>query len=97
MKVIWSFVAAGNIVEQNQYIAKDDPEAARAVIKDIFNAGDCLKEFPEKGRVVPEFGNKNIKEIICRSYRIIYKIEPKRITILTVRHMREQLKQEDVK
>ena len=97
MKVVWSFVAAGNIIEHNQYIAKDDPEAARAVIRDIFNAGDRVKEFPEKGRVVPEIGNKNIKEVFCGSYRIIYKIEPKKITILTVRHMREQLKQEDIR
>jgi len=68
MKVIWSFVAAGNIIEQNQYIAKDNPEAARSVIEDIYNAGDRLKEFPQKGRVVPEIGSRDVKEIFCRSY-----------------------------
>ena len=91
MKVVWSFIAAGNLIENNRYIAKDNPEAARAVIKDIYGAGTRIREFPEKGRVVPEIGKTNIKEIFCRGYRIIYKIESKRITILTVRHMREQL------
>jgi plasmid stabilization system protein ParE len=94
MKVVWSFVAAGNLIENNQYIAKENPVAARAVISDIYDAGNKIKEFPEKGRVVPEIGKSNIKEIFCRGYRIIYKIESKRITILTVRHMREQLRQE---
>ena len=91
MNVVWLFIAAGNLIENNRYNAKDHPEAARAVIKDIYEAGTRIREFPEKGRVVPEIGKTNIKEIFCRGYRIIYKIESKRITILTVRHMREQL------
>jgi len=91
MKVVWSFIAAGNLIENNRYIAKENPEAARAVIKDLYEAGNRIKKFPEKGRVVPEIRKNNIKEIFCRGYRIIYKIENKRITILTVRHMRQNL------
>jgi len=97
MKVVWSFIAAGNLIENNKYIAKDNQEAARAIINDIYEAGERLKKFPEKGRIVPEIGKSNIKETFCRGYRIIYRIELKRITILTVRHMREQLKPEKIK
>lgn len=94
MRVIWSYVAVGNLIENSRYIAKENPNAARAVIKDIYEAGNRIKEFPDKGRIVPEIGRSNVKEIFCRSYRIIYKIEARRITILTVRHMRQQLKPE---
>ena len=97
MKVVWSFIAAGNLIENNRYIAKENPEAVRAVIKDIYEAGNRIKEFPEKGRVVPEIGKNNIKEIFCRGNRIIYKIETKRITILTVRHMRQNLNTKIIK
>jgi plasmid stabilization system protein ParE len=97
MKIVWSFISAGNLIESNRYIAKDNPDAARDVIKDIYEAGNRIKEFPEKGRVVPEFRKNNIREILCRGYRIIYKIEAKRITILTVRHMRQHLSKETIK
>ena len=97
MKVVWSFIAAGNLIERNRYIAKESPEAARVVIKDIHEAGNRIKDFPEKGRVVQEIRKNNIKEIFCRGYRIIYKIRTKRITILTVRQMRQQLNKEVIK
>jgi plasmid stabilization system protein ParE len=94
MRVIWSYVAVGNLIENSRYIAKENPDAARAVINDIYEAGNRIKEFPDKGRIVPEIGKSNVKEIFCRSYRIIYKIESRKITILTVRHMRQHLKPE---
>ena len=94
MRVIWSYVEVGNLIENSRYIAKENPDAARAVINDIYEAGNRIKEFPDKGRIVPEIGKSNVKEIFCRSYRIIYKIESRKITILTVRHMRQHLKSE---
>jgi toxin ParE1/3/4 len=94
MRVIWSYVAVGNLIENSRYIAKENPDAARAVINDIYEAGNRIKEFPDKGRIVPEIGKSNVKEIFCRSYQIIYKIESRKITILTVRHMRQHLKPE---
>ena len=97
MKLVWSFIAAGNLIENNRYIARDNPDAARDLIKNIYEAGNRIKEYPEKGRVVPEFRKNNTREVFCRGYRIIYKIEGKRITILTVRHMRQHIVKETIK
>lgn len=97
MKVAWSYVALGNLLEANKYIAAENPDAARKLIIDLYEKGNGIKEFPEKGRVVPEINKKNIREVFCREYRIIYKIESKRIYILTVRHMKQILKKKDVK
>lgn len=47
---------------------------------------DKLLTFPKLGRVVPEFQNVNIREIIYRNYRIIYELEEERIVILSVLH-----------
>ncbi|WP_369414905.1 type II toxin-antitoxin system RelE/ParE family toxin [Mangrovivirga halotolerans] len=44
-----------------------------------------LKEFPKSGRIVPEIGNEDIRELIEGNYRIIYRIKnSERIDILTV-------------
>jgi toxin ParE1/3/4 len=96
MKVFWSYVAVGNLIESNRFIAKENPAAAREVISDIYEAGNRIKGFPGKGRIVPEIGKQTVREIFCRNYRIIYKIESKRITILTVRHMRQDFKKNDI-
>jgi len=92
MKVAWSYVALGNLIETNKYIASENPEAARKVINDIFEAGTKIKAFPEKGRIVTELRRKNIREVFCYEYRIIYRIESKRIYVLTVLHMKQLLK-----
>ena len=58
MKVAWSYVALGNLIEANKYISSENPEAARKVINDIYDAGNKIKEFPENGRIVPEIRRK---------------------------------------
>ena len=37
---------------------------------------DRLQEFPESGRIVPEYRNAVIREIIFRPYRIVYRVHP---------------------
>src|SRR5659263_767856 len=96
MKVAWSYVALGNLIEANKYISSENPEAARKVINDIYEAGNKIKEFPEKGRIVPEIRRKNIREVFYFEYRIIYRIESKRIFVLTVCHMKQLLKKKDI-
>jgi plasmid stabilization system protein ParE len=49
MKVAWSYVALGNLIEANKYISSENPEAARKVINDIYDTGNKIKEFSEKG------------------------------------------------
>jgi len=96
MKVGWSYVALRNLIETNKYIASENPEAARKIINDIFEAGNKIKVFPEKGRIVPELRRKNIREVFCYEYRIIYRIESKRIYVLTVLHMKQRLKKKHI-
>ncbi len=96
MKVAWSYVALGNLIETNKYISSENPEAARKVINYIYETGNRIKGFPEKGRIVPEIRGKNIREVFCLEYRIIYRIESKRIFILTIRHMKQKLKKNDI-
>ena len=47
---------------------------------------------PRSGRVVPEIGDENIREIIHRNYRIIYLYLPEedRTEVLSVFHLSQQ-------
>jgi len=64
---------------------------------DIFGAVERLQRFPKSGRVVPEVKRPNIREIIFKNYRVIYRIERSRLSILTVRHGKQRLPLEETK
>jgi len=51
-----------------------------------------LNEFYKRGRVVPEFGDPNIRELFVREYRLIYSIEENHIVLLGLVHGKRDLK-----
>jgi plasmid stabilization system protein ParE len=97
MKVIWSPLALERVDEIAAYIAGDDAQAARRFLIEIFGAVERLQSFPNSGRVVPEVKRPNIKEIIFGSYRVVYRVERKRVSILTVRHGKQRLPLKEIK
>ncbi len=95
MKIIWSPLAQNRIIEIAEYIAKDNVYAAENWVKKIYDRVKVLKEFPKGGRIVPEVGKDNVREIFHGDYRVIYRIEKEQIQILTVRHGKQLLSVED--
>ena len=45
---------------------------------ELISETDRLQGFPELGRSVPEYRDDNIREIIFRPYRIVYRIDHER-------------------
>ena len=86
MKIIWSPLSVDRASEITDYIARDKPSAAEKWIEGVFSRVEQLKTSPEIGRIVPEIGNNQFRELIYGNYRIIYRVEKKQISILTIRH-----------
>ena len=84
MKVIWSKEALTQLIEIEQFIARDNPDGAVRFIDRLINRGEKIKDFPYKGRVVPEFSSDHIREVFEKTYRIVYRITDDQIEILTV-------------
>jgi plasmid stabilization system protein ParE len=57
-----------------RYISLDSPERALAFGQLLISSTKRLSEFPEMGRIVPEFGDPSLREIVVRSYRVIYRV-----------------------
>jgi toxin ParE1/3/4 len=74
-RVIWSPTATLDLKELRDYIAEDNPGAAVAFVKAIFEAIERLPAFPNSGRMVPEFGDPTIREVIRKPCRVVYRIE----------------------
>jgi len=69
-----------------EYIARGSEFYARAVVSKILEISRNIQDFPLIGRVVPEIGNERIRERFVYSYRLVYRIEEKRILIVAVIH-----------
>ena len=90
-KVIWSHVAACDLENIAEYISRDSDFYAAAFVQKIIDKTRSLKEFSERGRIVPELCKSNIREIFINEYSIIYGIEEKRVIILGIIHGRRDL------
>jgi toxin ParE1/3/4 len=96
MKILWSPLAVDRVSEIAEYIAQDNPVAAETWTNAVFKKVEQLKAFPESGRVLPETDNKTIRELIYGNYRVIYRLEERRISALTVRHGKQILPVEEI-
>lgn len=86
IKIRWSLNSVNNLEEIAEFISEGSPYYAPVFIQKIIQSVDRLTDFPFSGRIVPEYENENIREIIFHNYRIIYKINNKFIDISDVIH-----------
>lgn len=86
MRIVWAEPAQFDLENIREYISKDSEYYARRLIEKIFESVENLQAFPEMGRNVPEADNPDIREILLYSYRIMYRLDPDHILILSVVH-----------
>lgn len=85
MIVTWSQEADENLVDIEDFIARDSVERAVQFVDALIDHTEAiLTDNPKSGRAVPEIGNPDFREIIYRGYRIVYRLNGDRIDILTV-------------
>jgi toxin ParE1/3/4 len=92
LRIVWSPLAIERAYEAAKYIARDKPEAARSWLEGVFEAVDRIGAFRQSGRMVPEIGLPEYREIVYRkSYRIVYYVDKSTVRILTVRNFAQLL------
>ena len=91
-KIVWSHEAAADIEALANYISRDSVFYAAAFVQETLDVSRSLNDFSERGRVVPEFGDPNIRELFVKEYRLIYSIEEDRIVLLGLVHGKRDLK-----
>jgi toxin ParE1/3/4 len=74
-QVILSPKAVGDLEVIVRYIALTNPEAARTLGQKLIQKTRELNQFPFKGQKVPEFDEPNIRRLVLKPYRIIYRVE----------------------
>ena len=72
-----------------EWIRVDRPLAAAEWYEGLVERVELLRDLPEQGRVVPEWHDPNVREVIYKPYRVIYEVFEDRLEILTLSHERE--------
>ncbi len=91
-RIMWSPEAVEDLETIAEYIERDSALYARSVVSKIIEVSRNIKEFPFIGRIVPEFGNENIRELFVYSYRLVYQIGGEKILIVAVIHGKRLLR-----
>jgi toxin ParE1/3/4 len=89
--ITWSPQSLRDLEAIRAYIAQDSPRYAELVIQRIVAVVERLEAFPESGRVVPELDNPEIREVIVKPYRVVYRLRSDAVQIATVFRSSRQL------
>ena len=66
------------------YIELEVPEVGERLLQEVIMAVERLTDYPESGRVVPEFGIARLREVIHPPFRIVYRVDKNRVRIVRV-------------
>ncbi len=68
----------------DRYAEQGVPEVGDRLVAEVFNRIEALADHPEMGRVVPEFGQSFLRELIHPPFRIVYRHESGRVRVVRV-------------
>lgn len=91
VRIEWTPLAYEDLESIFKYISKDSVFYASRQIDTLIDKVDILEEYALSGRIVPEFNNEFIRELIEGNYRVIYKIDKEIIYIIRIHHSARNL------
>jgi toxin ParE1/3/4 len=91
MKVTWTARARTRLAELHDYIAQDSKPRALTMVERLLDRSETLEVAPRSGARLPAFVDDEVRELLERPYRIIYRVSTSGIEILTVKHFRQRL------
>lgn len=96
MKVRWTDAAARRLEAIRDFVAMDDPAAARRLATELVALGESLRTMPRRGRRVPELQDTELRELILGNYRLVYRVRGSVVQILTVFEAHRLIPTEDL-
>jgi addiction module RelE/StbE family toxin len=84
LKVEFSPTALFDLEDIADYIAQDNPVAAEQWVDKLVEAAEKVASHPRSGRAVQEVADSKVREVLVGEYRVICRVEEKRLLALTV-------------
>ena len=97
LKVFWTENVIQDLLAIKEFISQDSVERAEEWVLELYTAGESLANLSARGRIVPEFNQDNLRELLIENYRLIYRVKPTAVEIITVFEGHRQLKKKGIK
>lgn len=85
-RVRFTAPARAQFISALDYIRADRPQAARDFRDLVERSLLRLVDFPDSGRLIPEFAELRFREIIVVPYRLFYRVEDDVVWVVAVWH-----------
>ena len=93
-EVIWTEPALSDLDAIADYIALENPDAARALVRRVFHHVEQLIEHPQSGSKPPELRGWGYRQIVEPPCRVFYREDSARVLILYVMRAERLLRPE---
>ncbi len=98
VKIVWTESSTLDLKEIFDYIAHDSDRYASITTHKIYQRAQEIIDNPFIGRIVPEFNEKFIRELIEGNYRVIYRIKNEiQVDVLRIFHSARLLNKTSIK
>ena len=89
--VLWTVGAGADLRDIFAFLRRDSEVYASVLTARIFDALERLAEYPYLGRMVPEYQDETIREVIVGNYRVVYRVRGQLVGVIALVHGRQNL------
>ncbi len=83
-RLIWSPRAIQDLTDICDYIALDSEQYARLFAERVVGIVESIPNHPKLGAKVPEYDRDDLRERIFQNYRIVYRLSPELIEVVSI-------------
>ena len=91
-RLIWTEPALRDLEAVAEYIALDNPEAARMLVARVFASVERLEQFPNSGKCPSELPRSRYREVVIPPCRVFYRVEGEAVYLLYVMRAERSLR-----
>ena len=91
-RLVWTEPALSDLNDIAEYIALENPVAARALVQRVFAAVERLQEHPASGKIPAELEGGRYREVLCGPCRVFYRHAQGQVLILYVMRSERELR-----
>lgn len=85
-RVVWTEQARRMLDDAVSYVAQDSRPAAERLLIQALEAASSLDAYSERGRLVPELDQPNVRQLLVQRYRLLYEVTPAEVQVLAFVH-----------
>jgi toxin ParE1/3/4 len=84
-KIVWTQSALSDLRAIHDYVSTDSELYAGLSVEGLFETVERIQQHPNEGRVVEEFNNPEVRELVVGRYSVIFRVSSGVVGIVRVR------------